>query len=127
MGPANQVAQAVRMGQLEARGQFPGRFGCLTSALPGRDQIPLKNGLHPIQNTPAMTPPLGLVVSILAIHATVFLLAINLDHEGLGSHLEYIPNLARKAKLDYMMSNRFGFGGHNASSPIGRCFLNSRT
>ena len=28
--------------------------------------------------------------------------------------LDYVPNVAQKAKVDFVLSNTFGFGGHNA-------------
>jgi 3-oxoacyl-[acyl-carrier-protein] synthase II len=41
---------------------------------------------------------------------------INLVEAGEQCDLDYVPNVARSVnKLDVMMSNSFGFGGHNAS------------
>ena len=34
--------------------------------------------------------------------------------------LDYIPNQARPASVDYAMSNSMGFGGHNVSLVFGR-------
>ncbi|TVX96902.1 beta-ketoacyl-ACP synthase II [Cohnella terricola] len=39
---------------------------------------------------------------------------INLDENGEGCDLDYVPNNARTADLEIGMSNSFGFGGHNA-------------
>lgn len=40
---------------------------------------------------------------------------INQDNPDPECDLDYVPNQARKAKVDIVMSNSFGFGGHNAS------------
>jgi 3-oxoacyl-[acyl-carrier-protein] synthase II len=61
-----------------------------------------------------------LVASALAIHNGVLPPTINLDHPGEGCDLDYIPNVAREARVDTVMSNSFGFGGHNASLLIRR-------
>ncbi len=61
-----------------------------------------------------------LIISAMAIHTDVLPPTINLDRPGEGCDLDYIPNVAREARVDHVMSNSFGFGGHNASLLIGR-------
>jgi 3-oxoacyl-[acyl-carrier-protein] synthase II len=61
-----------------------------------------------------------LIASTLAIHKGVLPPTINLDHPGEGCDLDYIPNVARETRVDTVMSNSFGFGGHNASLLIRR-------
>jgi 3-oxoacyl-[acyl-carrier-protein] synthase II len=61
-----------------------------------------------------------LIASALAIHHGVLPPTINLDHPGEGCDLDYIPNVAREARVDTVMSNSFGFGGHNASLLVRR-------
>jgi 3-oxoacyl-[acyl-carrier-protein] synthase II len=61
-----------------------------------------------------------LVISALAIDRGVLPPTTNLDHPGEGCDLDYIPNTARETRVNRVMSNSFGFGGHNASLLIGR-------
>lgn len=39
---------------------------------------------------------------------------INLDNPDEGMDLDYVPHKMRERKVNYAMSNSFGFGGHNA-------------
>jgi 3-oxoacyl-[acyl-carrier-protein] synthase II len=55
------------------------------------------------------------VFSILSIHRDVLLPTINYEAPDPECDLDYIPNQARKARIDYALSNSFGFGGTNAA------------
>ncbi len=55
------------------------------------------------------------VFSILALHHGVIPPTINLDAPGEGCDLDYVPNVAREAKVDVVMSNGFGFCGTNGT------------
>ena len=61
-----------------------------------------------------------LVACAKALETGVLPPTINLENPGDGCDLDYIPNVARESRVDHLMSNSFGFGGHNASLVIGR-------
>ena len=76
----------------------------------------------PVSSTKSMTGHLlGAAGSVEAIFSIMALLdgvippTINLDNPDEGCDLDYVPHTARDAKLDYVMSNSFGFGGTNGS------------
>jgi 3-oxoacyl-[acyl-carrier-protein] synthase II len=54
------------------------------------------------------------VFSVLAMHREVLPPTINLATPDPACDLDYIPNTARRARVDVAMSNSFGFGGVNA-------------
>mgnify|MGYP001594819568 FL=1 len=54
------------------------------------------------------------VFSALAIDRGVLPPTINQEHPDPACDLDTIPNAARQAKIDYALSNSFGFGGTNA-------------
>jgi 3-oxoacyl-[acyl-carrier-protein] synthase II len=55
------------------------------------------------------------IFSLLAIRDGVVPPTINLHNPGPDCDLDYVPNTARKLKVDVALSNSFGFGGTNGS------------
>jgi 3-oxoacyl-[acyl-carrier-protein] synthase II len=76
----------------------------------------------PISSTKSMTGHLlggagGLEagISILALRDQILPPTINYENPDPACDLDYVPNQARKAEVNYAISNSFGFGGTNAS------------
>ncbi|HEY0310543.1 MAG TPA: beta-ketoacyl-ACP synthase II [Luteimonas sp.] len=55
------------------------------------------------------------VFSAMALHSGVIPPTINLDNPSEGCDLDYVPHVAREAKVDIALSNSFGFGGTNGT------------
>ena len=53
-------------------------------------------------------------ISILAIRHGIIPPTINLTHPDPECDLDYVPNVAREARVNIAMSNSMGFGGHKA-------------
>ncbi len=54
-------------------------------------------------------------ISVLAVHHQVAPPTINLDCADADCDLDYVPNVKRPMKIEYALSNSFGFGGTNAA------------
>lgn len=60
------------------------------------------------------------VISVMALLNQVAPPTINLDNPDEECDLDYIPHQARTLRLDRVLSNSFGFGGHNACLIVGK-------
>jgi 3-oxoacyl-[acyl-carrier-protein] synthase II len=60
------------------------------------------------------------IFCVLAINEGVVPPTINYETPDPGCDLDYVPNEARPADVRVVVSNSFGFGGHNASLVLGR-------
>jgi 3-oxoacyl-[acyl-carrier-protein] synthase II len=76
----------------------------------------------PVSSTKSMTGHLlggagGLEagISVLALRDQILPPTINQETPDPACDLDYVPNKARKASVEYALSNSFGFGGTNAA------------
>lgn len=60
------------------------------------------------------------IFSVLALRDEIIPPTINYETPDPFCDLDYTPNQSRRKKLQVVMSNSFGFGGHNASLIFGR-------
>ncbi|MBK8802693.1 MAG: beta-ketoacyl-ACP synthase II [Fibrobacteres bacterium] len=61
-----------------------------------------------------------LIAGLMAIQEGVVHPTLNQCESDPDCDLDYVPNTARKAKVDAFVSNSFGFGGHNATLVVRR-------
>ena len=54
-------------------------------------------------------------IMALAVHHQAVPPTVNLDHPDADCDLDYVPHTSRRLKIEYALSNSFGFGGTNAA------------
>lgn len=77
--------------------------------------IPMSSTKSMTGHCMGMTAALEAVICVLALRDQVAPPTINLHEPDPECDLDYVPNVARDLPMSVVMTNAFGFGGHNAS------------
>ncbi len=86
----------------------------LKDAFGGKDSVPCVSSTKgQIGHCLGAAGAIEAVISIMAMQKGVLPPTINQENPDPECDLDYIPNVAREAKVDVVMSNSFGFGGTN--------------
>jgi 3-oxoacyl-[acyl-carrier-protein] synthase II len=87
---------------------------------PAAKKLAISSTKSAIGHTLGASGGIELVIAALALTRGHLPPTINYDEPDPDCDLDYVPNVARRATLQYAMSNSFGFGGHNTSLLIGK-------
>ena len=129
MGAANAMRQALHRAKISpSEVDYINAHGTSTPLNDKMETVAIKRVFGedakkiPISSTKSMTGHLlgaaggvEAVVCALTITEGVIHSTINYENPDPECNLDYVPNTARKAKVDVALSNSFGFGGHNAA------------
>jgi len=84
-------------------------------------KVPISSNKSMLGHTIGAAGAIEAAVSILAIQHGIIPPTINLETPDPECDLDYVPNMARQKKVRTVLSNSFGFGGHNASLVFTAC------
>ncbi|MFL0773807.1 MAG: beta-ketoacyl-ACP synthase II [Prochlorococcus sp.] len=131
-------AEAIRLALIDAalnpeQVDYINAHGTSTPANDSNETAAIKSALGdrahqiPISSTKSMTGHLlggsgGIeaVASVLALQHAVIPPTINYSNPDPACDLDYVPNTAREQSLEVVLSNSFGFGGHNVCLAFSR-------
>jgi 3-oxoacyl-[acyl-carrier-protein] synthase II len=130
---AEGIVRAMRMALADAgigpeQIDYVNAHGTSTQANDGAESAALKtlfggkSKVPPVSSTKSMTGhtlgaagAIEAVICLLAMRDGLLPPTINQEVADPACDLDYIPNTARKAKAEHVMSNSMGFGGHNVA------------
>ena len=75
--------------------------------------IPMTSIKAQVGHTLGASGAIGLIASCLSLKDNLIPATVNYTEPDPECDLDYVPNTARKANLDVVMTNSFGFGGNN--------------
>lgn len=81
---------------------------------PAARTIPISSNKSMIGHLVAGAGAIELAASVLSLQHRIIPPTINLHNPDPECDLDYVPNTARDARLDTILSNSFGFGGQNS-------------
>lgn len=128
-GAANAIRHALKDARLNPVDiDYINAHGTATSLNDTMETKAVKNALGehayqvPMSSTKSMTghgmgatAAIEAIISVLVLRDQVVPPTINLTEPDPECDLDYVPNVAREMRVKHVMSNSFGFGGHNVS------------
>jgi len=76
-------------------------------------KVPVSSTKSMIGHTISAAGAIELITAVLALRDQTIPPTINYEFPDTECDLDYVPNKARAAKMEVVLSNSFGFGGHN--------------
>jgi 3-oxoacyl-(acyl-carrier-protein) synthase len=77
-------------------------------------QIPISSSKSMTGHMMGATGALEAIFSVQVVREKIIPPTINYETPDPDCDLDYVPNIARRAEVKVVISNAFGFGGHNA-------------
>jgi 3-oxoacyl-[acyl-carrier-protein] synthase II len=77
--------------------------------------VPVSSTKSMVGHTLGAAGAIESIVCIQAMNTDTLPPTINLENQDPDCRLDYVPNKARPAHVEYVMKNSFGFGGHNVT------------